>query len=99
MYPKTELDQIVQRSENAVWCDLTDEVIVLQVSTGTYFGLSGVGCAVWHFIQVPRTLETILDHLVDRYTVEREVCESQTFAFLEEMAKHDLVTLSSSDAA
>lgn len=89
----------MQRSENAVWCDLTDEVIVLQISTGIYFGLSGVGSAVWHFIQVPRSLETILDHLVDRYTVERNVCERQTFAFLEEMAKHDLITLSSRDAA
>lgn len=99
MSTKIQQGHVIEVAESAVWCDLTDEVIVLQVASGVYFGLKGVGCALWHYIQAPRSLEAILDHLTSRYTVEKEVCEGQTLAFLEELARHELILVRSHEAA
>jgi hypothetical protein len=91
MCPTIGKNQTIETSANVVWCDLAGEAILLELSSGVYFGLKGVGCTLWHYLQAPRTLEAILEHLTSRYAVERSVCEEQTIAFLEKLAEHELI--------
>jgi Coenzyme PQQ synthesis protein D (PqqD) len=91
--PNIQLQDTVTVSKDAVWCDLEGEVAVLQISSGVYFGLEGPGCEMWDFIQQPKTVTQIVDHLMTSYEVTREICERQTLAFLEEMATRGLVSV------
>jgi coenzyme PQQ synthesis protein D (PqqD) len=91
MCPTIGKNQTIETSANAVWCDVAGEVVLLELSSGVYFGLKGVGWALWHYLQAPRTLEAILEYLTSRYAVERAVCEEQTTAFLEKLAEHGLI--------
>jgi hypothetical protein len=87
------LTDIVTVSKQAISCDLMGDVAVLDMSSGVYFGLEGVGCATWNFIQQPRTVAEIVDHLLKRYTVDRDLCMSQTMAFLDDLGRHGLIRI------
>jgi hypothetical protein len=91
MAAAVHLTDTITVSKDAISCDLMQEVAVLDVNSGVYYGLDGAGCATWNFIQQPRTVSEIIDHLLNRYDVQRDVCEAETLAFLNALAGHGLV--------
>jgi hypothetical protein len=78
-------------SKQAVWSDLNGEIAVLHLSAGVYFGIEGVGCEIWKFLQEPRTVAQIVSHLLATYEVSKDVCEEHTLSFLEQLAGPGLI--------
>lgn len=52
-----------------------DEVMILDLESGTYFGLDPVGARVWELMREGRTLAGICEALMGEYAVGREVLE------------------------
>ncbi len=94
-----DLEDTVVTSTDAIWCDLKGEVVVLHLSSGVYFGLEGVGPEMWQFMQTPRTLNQVVDHLTSQYDVPADVCRSRTLAFVQELAQRDLVVVTKNAVA
>jgi hypothetical protein len=90
---RVALEDTVVTSKDALWADLQGEAVVLHMSSGVYFGLEGAGLDVWKFIQAPRTLSQILDHLTSLFEVPPRICQDSTLAFLAKLAEHDLVLI------
>jgi hypothetical protein len=88
-----ELGHTVGPSSRSACCDLTDEVVILDLSSGIYFGLQGVGSAVWRQIQTPKTVQQVVDAILLEYEVSREECEAKVIGFLEELAAHGLIAV------
>jgi len=78
-------------SKQAVWSDLNGEIAILHLTSGVYFGLEGAGCAIWKFLQEPRTVGQIIEHLLATFDVPRDVCEQLTLSFLEQLAEPGLI--------
>jgi hypothetical protein len=89
--PTINCEDTVSLSKQSVWCDLNGEVAILQISSGVYFGLEGAGGCIWQFLQEPRTVSQIIDHLVLSFEVSKDVCEQLTLAFLEELVANQLI--------
>lgn len=94
-----ELTNTVAPSSTAVCCDLNDEVVILDLSSGVYFGLQGVGSAMWHYIQEPRTVESLVEHLMSQYDISQEECAAKTIGFLEDLAGRGLLAVNQHAAA
>jgi len=94
-----ELSDTVTALSTSVCCDLTDEVVILDLSSGVYFGLQGVGAAMWHYLEQPRTVEDLVNHLLSDYDICRDECMAKTVGFLEELANHHLISINSYAAA
>jgi hypothetical protein len=84
-------EDTISLSKQSVWCDLNGEVAILHVSSGVYFGLEGAGVSIWQFLQEPRTVSQIIDHLLASFDVTEDVCERLTLNFLGELAAKDLI--------
>jgi hypothetical protein len=56
--------------------DLDDEVAILNLKTGVYFGLNAVGAWIWNFIQQPRTVAEVRAALLDEFEVAPEPAEA-----------------------
>ncbi len=78
-------------TRDQVSTDLGDEVAVLHLKAGMYYGLDAVGARIWSLIQEPRTVEEIRDALLSEYEVEPERCESDLIALLQSLADAELV--------
>ena len=49
-------------------CDLDGESVVLDMSSGKYYGLNSVGSEVWNLIQQPRTVRAGIRRLCSSAT-------------------------------
>lgn len=88
----TESTVVVAR-DNHVKSSIGDEVVILDVDEGVYYGLNAVGADVWDAIQEPRSVEEIVETLVEAYAVERESCVADVIELLEELQGHNLIKL------
>lgn len=78
-------------AKGQVSSDLGGEVAILDLESGTYYGLDVVGARIWSLIQEPRTIGEIQDILVSEYEVEPDRCERDLFALLRKLVDKGLI--------
>ena len=84
---------IVVVSQDQISCDLAEEMAILNITSGIYYGLNTVGTRIWKLIQEPRTVHEIRDALLEEYEVEPERCERDVFVLLQELASKGLIEI------
>ncbi len=77
-----ELSTVFRRSTQQVSCNLSDEVAVLHVERGLYFGMRGVGARIWEVLEQPRSVADICDDIVAHFDVAPEACRGDVIRFL-----------------
>jgi len=83
----------VVAAEGQVFSDLGDEVAVLDLKSGTYYGLNAVGARIWSLIQEPRTVQEIHDILISEYEVEPHRCKQDLVMLLQDLAEQELIEI------
>jgi hypothetical protein len=84
----------VVASEQQVACEVADEVVLLSMQSGQYYGLNAVGASIWRLIQKPRTLAEVRNGLLAEYEdVSAETCDAETLAFVTNMLGLGLIQL------
>ncbi len=84
-------DTVVVRAEGQVSSTLSGEEVILNLENGVYYGLDEIGARVWSLIETPHAVAEICDAILDEYEVERERCEADVIALLQDMDKEHLV--------
>lgn len=69
-----------------------DEIRVVLNEDLAYLGLDEVGQRVWDLLEQPRTLDGVVDALLEEYDVDRATCERDVAAFVAALEEHKLVT-------
>lgn len=88
-------DHVVHRNENVVFRELEDEVVILSVETGKYYGLDEVGARVWSLIGDDRTVGELCQILVTEFDVTLDECTKDVIWLLSSMADEGLVRMGS----
>ena len=70
------------------------EVVILDLQSGTYYGLDVVGASVWTLIEQPVCLGAIREAIMSEYDVDAETCDRDILAFLDKMQAVGLVEVS-----
>lgn len=91
--PRVSLTRTVRTSDDAVFRDLDGEGVVLNLSTGVYFGLNEVGTRIWQLIEQLGALGAVRDSLVREYDVEPEVAVRDLLDLVTQLADRGLVTV------
>ena len=90
-------NSIIVASQHQVSANLsTDDagdIVILDINKGIYYELYGVGVRFWELIQQPRTIQAIIDTLLDEYEVNAERCQIDIFVLTEDLAKHGLIEI------
>lgn len=84
----------VVAAKDQVFSDLGEEVAILDLKAGVYYGLDAVGTRVWKLVQEPRAVVEIQDILLLDYDVEPERCERDLLALLRQLADAGLLEVS-----
>ena len=71
--------------------ELAGEMVVLDLKSGAYYGLNEVGTDIWKAIEEPKSVSDIIEIIVAKYDVEREQCELDTIALLQELEATGLI--------
>jgi hypothetical protein len=85
------ISSVVVAAKDQVSSDLGEEVAILDLKNGMYYGLDAVGARIWNLIQEPKAVNEIRDVLLDEYEVEPEHCERDLLTLLEKLVAENLV--------
>lgn len=92
-------DSIVVASTNQISSDLGEEVVILNLKDGVYHGLDSVGARIWNLLQYSKSINDILNILLEEYDVEPERCERDLLALLEKLGQQGLIEVKNATAA
>ncbi len=71
--------------------EVDGEMVLLDMSSENYFGLDGVGTAIWQAIQENSDLQVVYETLLVQYEIEAEILEKDLLNFVEKLAQSGLL--------
>ena len=93
--PGISLDDTLAVREQVLYRELGSEAVLLDLKSGTYFGLDGVGARVWQLILEHGVLVRVLDALVEEYDADRESVERDLLALAAQLVARQLAAVKS----
>lgn len=92
-------NSVVTLSDEQISADLSGAAVVLHVANGVYYKLNEVGAHVWKELEGgARPVSELVAAVMKEFTVDRERCEADIVALLEDLRKRGLITLAKSEA-
>tara|TARA_B100000029_G_C16874648_1_gene704360 strand:- start:14 stop:373 length:360 start_codon:yes stop_codon:yes gene_type:complete len=88
-----DLNSTIRASEDVVVSQLDDELVMMSIEKGQYYGLDDIGSRVWELINEPRSISSICDVLVSEFDVVRTECEHDMVEWLSELAGENLIQI------
>ena len=89
-----ELSDTVSASDDVVAREVAGETVLLNLESGTYFGLNETGGMVWQLLdEGSATLEDICTAIEEEYDIAREDIESDVLALAEDLFEHGLLMI------
>jgi hypothetical protein len=78
-------------SPDVVFRDLDGEAVILDLASGTYFGLNEVGTRVWRLVDEGREASQITDIVAHEYQADRATIARDVERLLEELRTRRLI--------
>ena len=87
------LDDVLTIAPDVMFRHLNDEAVLLDLKSGTYFGLNDVGARTWQLVLEHGRLSRVLEALLDEYAGAREVVERDLLELAQQLAARKLVAV------
>lgn len=82
---------VIIAADDLTVADLGEEAVLLDASTGMYYGLNEVGARVLSLIGQPRAVGEVMAAVLEEYDVPTDKLRPELTAFLEKMAERGLI--------
>lgn len=83
----------IRQSSGVLFNQVDDDLVMMDVEKGSYFGVNAVGAAIWNMIAEPIRIQDVIRQLLEQYDVTEEVCRQETLAFLEQAHEKGFIQL------
>ena len=84
---------VLRLNRPKVICEVfEDEVVAINLETGTYFGMGGTAKEVWRLIEGEVPVDGMVVHLAERYTRQSQEVAADLELFTNSLLAHGLVT-------
>ena len=80
-----------KHSPDVVFRDLDGEAVILDLASGTYFGLNTVGTRVWRMIEDGRNAAEVVDAIAAEYNADRATIARDVNRLLDELRVRHLI--------
>jgi hypothetical protein len=82
---------IVQRDPDVIAAEADQDLVMVSLANGFYYGISDVAREIWEAIDHPKKISDLVDDLTVTYNIGRSKCEEDTLLFLEELLSERLL--------
>ena len=72
---------------------LDQEMVILDLVSGTYFGLNPVGAQIWQFLSQGKTIAEICEEMLDKYDVSPSDIERDVVNLTTQLLSKNLVQI------
>jgi Coenzyme PQQ synthesis protein D (PqqD) len=86
-------DQLIQVSDDVIAREVAGEMVLLDLASGVYFGLDGVGSRIWSRIaKSPCSLAELCDMIEAEFDAPRDQIEADMRALVAQLAEKQLIS-------
>ena len=90
-----DLYEKVVITQQVIAREVGEELVILDLAGGTYFGLDAVGMRIWQLMGESKSLAEICEVMLDEYDVSRTELERDIMILAEELSTRNLISLAS----
>lgn len=90
--------KVYQASTKHLYSEIDSEAVILDVDSGTYFGLNEVSNQLWQWMQNPASHGELLQLLLAEYDVTESEANTDLDSFLKEMLDSGLIEIVNEEA-
>ena len=84
-------DDYVNRNSEVFASEIDDEVVMMHIKTGKYYGLDDIGSRIWELMENKIQVKTIIEQLLKEYNVDEQECEKDVLELLEQLESNNLI--------
>ena len=84
-------NSIIQRAPDVIAAEADQDLIMVSIATGYYYGVSDVAREIWDAIGSPKRISDLVDNLTANYEIDSSSCEEQTLSFLNALLDEGLL--------
>src|SRR5262249_6562427 len=89
--PRLKVDCIVQRDADIIQAEADQDIVMVSIASGFYYGVSGVARDIWEKVEHPTKISDLIDSLTANYNIDRPTCQEQTLSFLNDLLDDGLL--------
>ena len=89
-----EITNVYMRNGDQVTAKVDDEVVMMSMQQGEYYGLDSIGSRIWELFAKPNSVENIIETLMQEYDVDRKTCEKDVQEFIQKLVDKGLLKIS-----
>ena len=93
------LDSIVQRDPDVMAAEADQDLVMVSIANGLYYGVSDIAREIWVAIEHPKKISDLIDDLLATHNVDRARCEEETLSFLEDLLTEHLLQVNNEASA
>lgn len=82
---------VYKASTKHLYSEINSEAVILDIDTGTYYGLNEVSNRIWQLIQEPTSQDKLLKLMLEEYEVTEEEASRDLQNLLQDMTSNGLV--------
>ena len=79
------------QNKKIIQSTIGDEVVMLDMDSGFYFGMNGVGSVIWRHLSNEITLDDLVEKLMSEFKVNKQTCEADTIEFLDSLLEKNII--------
>ncbi len=85
------LNSIIQRDPEIIAAEADQDLIMVSIATGHYYGVADVAREIWDAIERPKKVADLINDLTASYQIDCSLCEDETLSFLETLLDEGLL--------
>jgi hypothetical protein len=90
-------DTVLVQDQEPIVTTVDQEVVMLSIRASAYFGLNGVGSAIWDMLAEQRSFGDVCAALSSRYDADEATLKRDVRWFLDDLLERGLVRIVSAD--
>jgi hypothetical protein len=79
------------QNKKVIQSKIGDEVVMLDMDSGFYFGLNSVASIIWGKFESAISLDEVIVELLEEYNIDRQTCENDTRAFFDQLLEKNII--------
>lgn len=81
------------RIKSALWTELDGQLMLMDIESGSYYQIEGIGGAIWQMLETPRSEAEIVEAIMADYRVDKEECVNDIRIFLAKLVESNVVII------
>ncbi|MCX6307170.1 MAG: lasso peptide biosynthesis PqqD family chaperone [Bacteroidetes bacterium] len=84
---------VISKNASIISSKMDDEVVMMNIEKGNYYGLNPVAAEIWEMLTEPMTVQAICDRLMEEFDVDQDTCQNEVIAYVEKLFNESLIVV------